>query len=236
MQKLNSKIAFFTSFLCLIFIVSANFKAIAQTIVQRAEPELTAAGFRLGEDEEKIKSLLQGYSPRYDNESGQPKFFFYNGYGNQVMSLTGYSRERPFLIVAIEVFSVGESYQKTHYQLKDKNSFMTESGFFIGERPSVTSLMFAVPNVTRPNSIIKKKGTPDTDEKVKNVRTISYRFDAAGQMETPQAKTKGINFSLYTAQYRFVKNKLSRFTIAIDTKVSALPTLSSSVEENKLNN
>ena len=221
MQKSGLKNIFFSLIFLFVFtIVTADFTTITAQTTPQAQLELTTAGFRLGEDEEKIKELLQGYSPRYDNESGQPKFFFYNGYGNQVMSLTGYSRERPFLIVAIEVFSVGESYQKTHYQLKDKNSFMTESGFFIGERPSVTSLMFAVPNVTKPNSIIKKKGTPETDEKVKNVRTISYRFDAAKQMETPQAKSKGINFGLYTAKYRFVKNKLSRFTVAVDTKVS----------------
>lgn len=223
MKKNISKITFLT--ISLFFItIAANFSALAQT-VQRSEPELSVAGFRLGEDEEKTKAILQGYSPRYDNEAGQPKFFFYNGYGNQVMSLTGYSRERPFLIVGIEVFSVGESYQKTHYQLKDKNSFMTESGFFIGARPSVTSLMFAVPNVTGPKEVIKKKGTPNADEIDKKARTISYRFDAAEQMETPQAKTKGINYGSYTAQYRFVKNKLNRFSIAIDAKISPAPNL-----------
>ena len=224
MKKNISKITFLIISLFLITI-AANFAALAQT-VQNNQPELSVAGFKLGEDEEKTKTILQGYSPRYDNESGQPKFFFYNGYGNQVMSLTGYSREHPFLIVGIEVFSVGESYQKTHYQLKDKNSFMTESGFFIGARPSVASLMFAVPNVTGPKEIIKKKGTPTNDDQSdKKVRTISYKLDAANQLETPQAKTKGINYGAYRAQYRFVKNKLNRFSITIDAKISPVTNL-----------
>lgn len=221
MKTNNSK----SIFLALTFLVFTI--AVVPTIAQTTEsqPELSVAGFRLGEDEEKTKTVLQGYSPRYDNELGQPKYFFYNGYGNQVMSVTAHSKERPFLIVAIEVFSVGESYQKTHYQMKDKNSFMTESGFFIGARPSVTSMMFAIPNVTAPKEIIKKKGAPEKDEKEKKARTLSYRLDSVGQLEAQEAKTKNVNFGSYTAEYRFVKNKLRRFAIAVNTSVSAAPTL-----------
>ncbi len=222
-MKINNSKSIFLALTFFIFTIAAVVPAVAQ--VAEAQPELSVAGFRLGEDEEKTKAVLQGYSPRYDNEMGQPKYFFYNGYGNQVMSVTAYSKERPFLIVAIEVFSVGESYQKTHYQIKDKNSFMTESGFFIGMRPSVTSLMFAVPNVTAPKEIIKKKGVPEKDEKEKKARTLSYRLDSVEQLEAQEAKTKNINFGLYTAEYRFVKNKLRRFTIAVNTSVSAAPTL-----------
>lgn len=225
MRKINSKSISFILALFVFTIVSAV--TTTAQIVQQAEPELSIAGFRLGEDEETVKAILQGYSPRYDNELKQPKFFFYNGYGNQVMSVTGYSKERPYLIVAIEVFSVGESYQKTHYQMKDKNSFMTESGFFIGERPSVTSLMFAIPNITDPKVVIKKKGAPNADEmeKEKKTRTLSYQLNAVERLKTPEAKIKGIDFGSYTAEYRFVKNKLRRLTIAVNTNVSPAPNL-----------
>lgn len=222
-MKINNSKSIFLALTFFVFTIAAVIPAIAQTT--ESQPELSVAGFRLGEDEEKTKAILQGYSPRYDNELGQPKYFFYNGYGNQVMSVTAYSKERPYLIVAIEVFSVGESYQKTHYQMKDKNSFMTESGFFIGMRPSVTSMLFAVPNVTAPKEIIKKKGAPEKDEKEKKARTLLYRFDSVGQLEAQEAKTKNVNFGSYTAEYRFVNNKLRRFTIAVNTNVSTVSAL-----------
>lgn len=190
---------------------------VAQTA--RPAPELSAAGLRLGA-EEANKIILQSYSPRYDNELKQPRYFFYNEYGNQVMSVTAYSKEHPFLVVAIEAFAVGESYQKTHYQMKDRATFMTESGFFIGARPSATSLIFAVPNVTGAKEVIRKKGAPDADEKADKTRTLRYKFGAVKELETAEAKLNGINFGSYTAEYRFVKNKLNRFVIALEaTKI-----------------
>ena len=205
----------------LFLIVSMNVTATAQ--IARPEPELGVAEFRIGGDEEQTKALLQNYSPRYDNKLGQPKYFFYNEYGNQVMSLTGYSKDRPFLIVAIEAFSVGESYQNKHFQMKDKTSFMTESGFFIGARPSVTSLMFAIPNVTGPKEVMKKKGAADADEKTdKNVRTLRYQIGEVKELEAKEANLNGINFGSYAAEYRFYKNKLSRYSIAVDTNAPTL--------------
>ncbi|MCY7347021.1 MAG: hypothetical protein LH614_12470, partial [Pyrinomonadaceae bacterium] len=180
-------------------------------------PELGVADFRIGGDEEKTKFLLQNYAPRYDVETGQPRYFFYNEYGNQVMSLTGYSKERPFLIVAIDVYAVGESYQKKHFQMKDKSVFISESGFFIGARPSATSLILAIPNVTGANEVIKKKGAPDADEKNKKVRTLRYQIGEVKELENKEAKLKAVNFGAYTAEYRFYKNKLSRFTITVNT-------------------
>ncbi len=219
-KKNNSKIVFL-AFTFLIFTIAGGVPAIAQT----AQPELSVAGFRLGADEQTTGAILQGYAPRFDNELGQPKYYFYNGYANQVMTVTGYSKERPFLIVAIEVFSVSESYQKKHFQMKDKNSFMTESGFFIGQRPSVTSLLFAVPNVTGPKEIIKKIGAPVADEKEKKARTLSYQIDAVEQLEAREATLKGINFGSYTAEYKFVKNKLHRFSIAVNANAPAVRNL-----------
>jgi len=220
-MKINNLKSILSALAFFLFTIFVAIPATAQT----TQPELSVAGFRLGEDEEKVKTILQSYSPRFDNELGQPKYFFYNGYGNQVMSVTGYSKERPFLIVAIEVFSVNESYQKKHYQMKDINSFMSESGFFIGARPSVTSLLFAVPNITGPKEVIKKKGSPVADKKEKKARTLSYQFNAVGQLETQEPKLNGVDFGSYTAEYRFVKNKLRRFTIAVNASVPKTPTL-----------
>lgn len=222
MKHNGSKIVLLT--LLAFSITLANLSATAQTV--RPEPELGVADFRIGGDEEKTKTLLQNYSPRYDNKLGQPKYFFYNEYGNQVMSLTGHSRERPYLIVAIEAFAVGESYQNKHFQMKDRSSFMTESGFFIGARPSATSLIFAIPNVTRPNGVIEKKGAPDADEKIdKNVRTLRYQIGEVKELEAKEANLNGINFGSYTAEYRFYKNKLTRFSIAVNTNVPTAPAL-----------
>lgn len=211
MKNYSIKSALFV-LLCLVSIVSAATQASAQAA--QGEPELSVAGFRLG-DEETAKTVLQSYSPRYDNELNQPKYFFYNGYGNQVMSVTTHSRERPFLVVGVEVFAVGESYQKKHFQMKDTKSFMSESGFFIGARPSAASLIFAIPNVTRPKGIIKSKGQPQADEKSGKVRTLRYQFAAVKELEAREAKLRGVDFGAYTAEYSFRKNRLNRFSIAV---------------------
>ncbi len=200
--------------LCCVLIFSASSSVSSQT--NESEPELSVAGISLG-DEESAKSVLQSYSPRYDNDLNQPKYFFYNGYGNQVMTVTAHSKERPFLIVGIEVFSVGETYQKKHFQMKDTNSFMSESGFFIGARPSATSLLFAIPNVTRPGDVIGKKGQPQADEKADQVRTLRYEI---GSVKALEGKAKNVSFGAYTAEYRFYKNKLSRFSIAVSTNAA----------------
>lgn len=213
-MKNNLLKSIFYAILCGILIVTAANSVSSQTA--QSEPELSVAGLRLG-DEEAAKNILRNYSPRYETDLSQPKYFFYNNYGTQVMSVTAHSKERPFLIVAVEVFSVGESYQKKHFQMKETNSFISESGFFIGARPSATSLMFAIPNVTDPKEVIKKKGQPQADEKSGKVRTLRYQFGAVKKLEAQKAKFKDVNFGTYTAEYRFYKNKLSRFSIAVNT-------------------
>ena len=213
-MKNNLMKSVFFVLLCFVLIVSAANQASAQAA--QSEPELSVAGFRLG-DEESAKNILRNYSPRYETDLNQPKYFFYNNYGTQVMSVTAHSKERPFLVVAVEVFAVGESYQKKHFQMKETNSFISDSGFFIGARPSATSLMFAIPNITGPKEIIKKEGQPQTDEKTAKVRTLRYQFGTVKELEAREAKLKDVNFGAYTAEYRFYKNKLSRFSIAVNT-------------------
>jgi len=225
MKYCNLK-SFLSTTAAIILAIAGGISATAQTSVTvRPAPELGVADFRIGGDEEKTKALLQSYSPRYDNELGQPKYFFYNEYGSQVMSLTGFSKERPFLIVAIDVYAVGESYQKKHFQMKDRTSFMSESGFFIGARPSATSLIFAIPNVTGTKEVVKKKGTPDADEKAEKVRTLRYQIGEVKELEAKEANLKTVNFGSYTAEYRFYNNKLSRYTIAVNANIPGKPRL-----------
>jgi len=219
MKNILLKSVFFglTSFILIGFAYSS---VLSQTT--EPKPELCVAGICIGDNEEKVKTLFQNYSPRYDNELRQPKYYFYNNYGNQVMAVTAHSKEQPYVIVGIEAFAVGNSYQKTHYQMKELNSFITESGFFIGARPSLTSMLFAIPNVTKPKGIIKKKGLPVVDEKIKKVRTIRYQIDEVKELETQAAHAKNINFGSYAAEYRFVKNKLRRFSISVNAPVTGV--------------
>lgn len=207
-----------SAFLSVVFVLMLSVNPIfSQTA---SKPELSVAGFRLG-DEGTSKEKLKGYSPRYDNEFSQPKYFFYNEFGTQVMTLTAQSKERPFLIVGIEVFAVGESYQKKHFQMKGVNSFVSESGFYIGEKPSATSLLFAVPNVTGAKDVVGKLGAPSSDEKEdKKVRILNYQLNEIKGLGK-DVKNRDVNFNAYTAQYRFVKNRLRRFSIAIEMTPAA---------------
>ena len=216
MKNYLLKFAFFSA---AAFILS--FSAVSnysQTPAVKAE--LSVAGFKLG-DEDAAKMTLQNYSPRYDNELKQPKYYFYNEYGTQVMAITTLSKERPFLVVGIEVFAVGESYLNKHFQLKEFNSFGSGLGFFIGEKPSATSLIFAVANVTGPKEVIKKLGAPEADEKDNKTRTLRYRISEVNDLKARGAKNKNVNFGAYTAQYRFVKNRLRRFSIAVEASPTA---------------
>ena len=203
------------------FFILLVFSGIAAQ-AQSALPELSVSGFRLGEEAENAKRL-QKFSPCYDEQTGQPKYLFYNEYGTQVLALTALSKERPFLLVRLEVFAVGKSYQQKHYQLKDTAFFVTESGFFIGERPSTTSMLFAVANVTGAKDVIGKKGAPQSDEKDDKTRTIFYRFNTAGDSVAGGAQFKEaalgaapISTEFYKAEYRFIKNRLRRFSFSID--------------------
>jgi hypothetical protein len=117
------------------------------------------------------------------------------------------------------MFAVDDSYQLKHYQMKDTSAFMTESGFFIGLRPSTTSMIFGVPNSTGPKDVIKKKGQPDIDEKPEKVRIVRYKLGEVKKLKTPESQAKNINFGAYTAEYRFYKNNLRRLILSVDTNL-----------------
>lgn len=188
----------------------------ARAQMSRPAPELCASGFCLGENEDAVKTKLAGFSPRYDNPQQQPKYFFYNEYGTQVMSLTAFSKERPYLLVGIEVFGVDDSYTTKHFQMKDTPAFTTESGFFIGLRPSAKQMIFGIPNVVGPKDVAKKMGKPDTDEKPDKVRVFRYKVGDVKKLEAQEANARNVNFGAYTAEYRFYQNRLRHYILAVD--------------------
>jgi hypothetical protein len=214
-MKISFSKIVFSIFVFCVLTIGAAFPVWAQMV----KPELCVINFCIGADEEKVKAMMPGYSPRYDNERNQPKYFFYNAHGNEVMAITAHSKERPHLIVGIEAFFVSESYQNKHYQMKNVTSFMTESGFFIGYRQSVTSLVFAVPHTTQPQEVISKKGKPEADEKSGKIRTLHYRFDSVNELSAAKTNLKDVKFGAYKAEFRFAHKKLSRFNISADTSL-----------------
>jgi hypothetical protein len=101
--------------------------------------------------------------------------------------------------------------------MKDTAAFTSESGFFIGLRPSATSMIFGAPNATGPKEVIKKKGQPVSDEKPDKVRILRYKLTVVKKLEAQEANANRVNFGAYTAEYRFYKNNLRRIILAVDT-------------------
>ena len=168
----------------------------------RPAPERSIAGVKLN-DEASGRAFLAEYSFRRD-EANRPVYYFYDQHGTQVLALTAASPERRFLIVAAEVFRVGRSYTKTYYVLKDV-PFVSESGFFLGDKPSAGSLIFGLPNRTNPKKLIAKKGAPDERTKNGKIETLRYNFAASPAGDVPTGN--------YRAEYVFVGGKLDRFKI-----------------------
>ena len=198
---------------------AAMFIIFTITVVQgqekpRSTPEMSVGGLKLG-DRESGRAFLEVYQPRTD-EDVLPKYYFYNGQGTTVMKVTAASVEDPYFVTEIEVFGVGESYQKRHYFLKKMPHFVTESGIFIGFRQSgkglALALIVGVPNVGRsniigPKDVIKRKGEPD-DQTVNEKERI---FNYGGQ----SVEIGGVSYK-YSALYRFYERELKRFILKIE--------------------
>lgn len=175
-------------------------------------PEMSVAGARLN-DETSGKAFLGNFSATRD-EQNRPVYYFYNEFGTEVMKLTAFSEARPHLIIAAEVYRVGESYQKKHYVLRDKSSFMTESGFFVGERQTAKSLLFAIAEITDPKELVKKKGEPTEDVKEDKKQTITYKFDE----KSFPASEGAMKIAAYTAVYEFRGKRLRKFSLSVELK------------------
>jgi hypothetical protein len=205
------RLAVFSAFF-LFFQVVSVFTAQAQESKQT--PEMSVVGIELGNRESAKKYLLPGHAPRVDEE-GRAGYYFYNEWGTQVMRLTVASVDDPYFITEIEVFSVGESYSKRHYQDKEHGLMMTENGIFIGFRQTAMNLIVGIrnagkANIIGPGEVIDIKGEPkDRVKPEENREVLTYAI--------PDVKLAEENLTAdYEARYEFYKKKLKRFSLKIN--------------------
>ncbi len=189
-------------FAVLFFIASINAQSVKTPTGKRPVPEMSVAGVKLN-DEASGRAFLAGYSFRRD-EANRPVYYFYDRHGTQVLAFTALSPERRFLITAAEIFRVGPTYTKTYYVLKDV-PFQTESGFFLGDRPSAASMIFGVSNRVSVKKLIAQKGTPDERRKNGKIETLRYVFAASPAGDVPAGE--------YKAEYVFSNGKLDKIRI-----------------------
>lgn len=184
-------------------------------------PELSVNDVRIG-DRDSARKFLSGYGPTF-GEDGRPAYFFYNKFATQVMKLTAASWEDRYFITEIEVFAVGRSYKRKHFQLKDIGYFKTGEGVFIGYRQSAMSVIsgFAIgvndpggKNRVRMDKVEELYGEPD--EMIEDGETVSFVY-ADQDVEIPGLK----DTADYEAIYEFTKNKLRRYRISIKLPPSA---------------
>jgi hypothetical protein len=98
---------------------------------------------------------------------------------------------------------------------------LTESGIHVGFRQSgadiVFSLTVGIPgivgdSITRTKYVIKKIGEPTERIKEGEVETFRYTLD---NVALPNTTGENGQRYKYTANYRFVRNKLNRFSMQI---------------------
>lgn len=172
-------------------------------------PEMEIAGVKLN-DEASGKAFLAKYSPR-TGENGQPVYYFYNKYATEVLKITGFSMNQPYLIVGAEVYSVGKKYREQHFQINEISSFATESNFFVGVRQSAKSLLFGVAEKTDKEKIVKLKGKPDDVVNNEKREILTYKLNDVEVMH----QGKAMKIPRYIAVYEFYKDKLKKISISI---------------------
>jgi len=184
---------------------------------RKVTPDISVASVKLG-DRASAKAFLDGY--QYRTDGGLPTYYFYNSRVTTVLKLTGRSFDDPYFITEIEVFGVGQEYQKRHFVLDRVGHFLTETGIHIGFRQSGADIAFAmtvgVPGVvgdsiTRPDYVVKKIGNPSTRAKNGEEETFDYLVDSLSL-----TSAEGKADYRYTAHYRFYKRKLNRFILKIE--------------------
>jgi hypothetical protein len=177
-------------------------------------PDLSVAGIRLGE-RRAAKAFLENLQPTM-NDDGRPAYYFFNKSGTQVLKLTGASFDDRFLITEIEVYKVGTSYKRGHFQAEKIEYFKTQNDIFVGFKQSMASAITGIPNVdgkdrTGPKTVARKIGEP-TERLTEGEReTLIYRLP---EIEIADETGKSAKFS-YAAQYEFNDDKLKKFTLKI---------------------
>ncbi len=201
------------------FLIIAATGILGQSREKTPGPDVSVAGVRLG-DRDSAKKFLDGY--QYRTDGGVPTYYFYNSHVTTVLKLTGASFEDPYFINEIEVYKVGQEYQAKHFVLEKMGHFLTESGIHVGFRQSGADIAFSLTvgipgvvgdSITHAKYVIKKVGEPTSRAKVGEEETLDYRVDNFA-LPTGDEAGRGQKYT-YTAQYRFYKNKLNRFTMKI---------------------
>jgi hypothetical protein len=200
----------FAAVFVLFFALSATVPSSAQT-----SADLSINGVKMG-DRESARAFLTTFLPTTDDQ-GRTAYFFYNDLGTSVLKLTAASFDDPFMIVEIEVFTVGKSYSKAHFYLQKTKHFVTESNIFVGYKPSLTATLIGIPNLAResrigPKDLVKKKGEPKTWATEGEREILSYE---SADLELPNEKGERVKF-VYSARYEFRDKKLKRFVLSID--------------------
>lgn len=183
---------------------------------QSAAPEISVNGVKLA-DRDSGKAFLTTYLPTTD-EQGRSAYYFYNELGNQVWKLTAASFDDPFMIVEMEVYTVGTSYTKAHNYLQKTGYFVSESKIHVGKKETVTSALLgeglASDMRTGPKDIIKKKGEP-TKRLTDNGRDVFvYEISDA---EFTNEKGEKVRYD-YTGRYEFKDKRLKRFVFSIKAR------------------
>lgn len=197
----------FVCFLAFAYAVSAQ---------QPGVPEISINGVKLA-DRESGKAFLTTYLPTTD-EQGRSAYYFYNDLGNQVWKVTAASFDDPFMIVEMEVYTVGTSYTKAHNYLQKTGYFVSESKIHVGKKETVTSALLgeglASDMRTGPKDIVKKKGEP-TKRLTENGRDV-FVYEIPGA-EFTNEKGEKVKYD-YTGRYEFKDKRLKRFVFSIKAK------------------
>ncbi|QQS39885.1 MAG: hypothetical protein IPM63_10925 [Acidobacteriota bacterium] len=198
-----------------ILLLSVAFSQEATPNSPEARPDTAIAGVELG-DRASAKALLEAYQPTFGDE-GEPEYYFYNEFADQVIRFTAKSWEDRHLITAIEVYAVTDKYRSPHFQLKEIGYFKTTNELFIGYKQSAMSLLSAFTigvqdpkgkNRVREGKVQKLFGEPD--ETVEEGGYVALIYKKSGM------KTVDLDGPLnYRASYSFRKGKLKRMSISI---------------------
>ncbi|MCO6509647.1 MAG: hypothetical protein J5I65_02545 [Aridibacter famidurans] len=196
-------------------ILATTFLLFSTALSQDAKPDTAIAGVELG-DRASAKALLESYQPTF-GDAGEPEYYFYNEFADQVVRFTAESWEDRFLITAIEVYAVTDKYRSAHFQLKEIGYFKTTNELFIGYKQSAVSLLSAFTigvqdpggkNRVRQGKVQKLFGEPD--ETVEEGRYVTLIYKRS------EMKTNDLEGLLdYRASYSFRKGKLKRMSISI---------------------
>lgn len=196
-------------------ILATAFLLFSTALSQETKPDTAIAGVELG-DRASAKALLEAYQPTFGDE-GEPEYYFYNEFADQVIKFTADSWEDRFLITAIEVFAVTDKYRNPHFQLKEIGYFKTTNELFIGYKQSAMSLLSAFTigvqdpkgkNRVREGRVQKLFGEPD--ETIEDGQNVTLIYKRSGM------KTNDVEGPLeYEASYSFRKGKLKRMAIRV---------------------